>query len=246
MASQKTGRSRQRAAPRAKRGAAKVRHGVEISARIFPRVLLIAALALLACHTVMSIYHYQVEELPWLVFQLFDLDQENNLPTWFAAFLLSSSSALLWMCAHTKSAEGDRWSRHWYVLAVGFLLMSLDEVAGIHETVNSMIEVTWAVPGGIAALLVCLAFIPFLLDLPRRTALRFVLASAVYLLGVVAVEIVGNSMVLNGFEDTLKYEMYVIVEEGLEMIGVILFIHTLLHYMSQPVSDEAGVSDAQS
>ena len=69
--------------------------------------------------------------------------------------------------------------------------------------------------------------------------MRFVVAGFVYLLGAVAVEIVGNSMVVNGFEETLKYEMYVIVEEGLEMVGVILFIHTLLHYLRQSVSDEA-------
>jgi len=206
-------------------------------------VLLVVALAFLAFHMALSLYHYQVEELPWLVFQLFDLDQENNLPTWYGAFLLSGSSALLWIIAHTKSAEGERWSRHWYVLALGFLLLSLDEVAGIHETLNSMIDLTWAVPGGIAALAIGLAFIPFLLDLPASTALRFVLAGVVYLLGAAALEIVGNSMVVNGFEDTLKYEMYVIVEEGLEMIGVILFIHTLLQYMSRSDREGALVLD---
>ena len=50
----------------------------------------------------------------------------------------------------------------------------------------------------------------------------------------VAVEIVGNSLVINRLEDTLLYDLNVVLEEGLEMIGVILFIHTLLDYLRQP------------
>ena len=109
--------------------------------------------------------------------------------------------------------------------------MSLDEVAGLHETVNSAIDVTWAVPAGIVSLLIGAAYIPFLRHLPGVTARRFVLAGGIYLAGVLGVEIIGNSLVINGFEDTLRYEGFVVLEEGLEMVGVILFIQGLLRYM---------------
>ena len=120
------------------------------------------------------------------------------------------------------------------MLVVGFLLMAIDEVAGVHESINSAIEITWAIPAGIASLLAGLAFVPFLRHLPKRTALLFALAGSVFLLGAAGLEIIGNSLVANRLRDTLEYKMWTMVEEGLEMFGVILFIHTLLCYMRVP------------
>ncbi len=189
------------------------------------------ALLLLACHAGLTLYHYRVEPLPWLLRQLFDVDRENNLPTWYSAFLLLVATALLWLCARQRKAEGDRWSGQWLALAGGFLLMSLDEVAGVHETINSVIEVTWAIPAALLVPVLGLAFVPFLLHLPRRTAFRFVLAGAIYLAGALGVEIFGNSLSVQSLRDTLQYNLATLVEEALEMLGVILFIHALLRYM---------------
>ena len=75
------------------------------------------------------------------------------------------------------------------------------------------------------------AFVPFLLPLPRPTARRFLLAGAIYVTGAVGLEILGNDMVRERLRHTLQYCLSTTVEEGMEMIGVILFIHTLLHYM---------------
>ena len=72
--------------------------------------------------------------------------------------------------------------------------MAVDEVAGVHESINSVIEITWAIPAGFAALLIGLAFLPFLLPLPRRTALLFMLAGFIFLGGAVGIEIIGNSV----------------------------------------------------
>ena len=47
----------------------------------------------------------------------------------------------------------------------------MDEVAGLHESINTVIGVSWAVPGAIIA--VALSFAPFLLQLRRTTALGF-------------------------------------------------------------------------
>ena len=117
-----------------------IRFEVTISDQVLMRTMLVAALILLACHAALTIYHYRVEELPWLLRQLFDVDEEDTLPTWFSAFLLLIVSAFLWLCARRKRASADPWAVNWYILTVGFLLMSVDEVSGIHETVNSVIE----------------------------------------------------------------------------------------------------------
>jgi hypothetical protein len=207
------------------------RYEVSITPWAVTRVLLIVTLGLLACHAGLSLYHYRVAKVHWLVRQLFDVDQENNLPTWFSGFLLLLTSGFLWFCARQKRADGDRWSRYWQVLAWGFLLMSVDEIAGIHESINSAIVITWAIPGGIGALVIGLAYVPFLLHLPRRTALRFALAGAIYLTGAAGIEIVGNSLVGQRLQDTLEYNLWTLAEEGMEMLGVVFFLHTLLCYM---------------
>ena len=226
-------RKRQRAAglDRGSRSATAGRYEVRISPRALTRLLLIVSLTLLACHTALALYHYRVENLHFLVIQLFDVDQENNLPSWFSGCLLLTASALLWFCARTKRVGGDPWSGTWYALALGFLLLSVDEVAGVHESINSMIVITWAIPGGAAALVIGLAFIPFLLHLPRRTAVLFALAGAIYLAGAAGLEVVGNSLVAQGLRDTLRYNLWSLLEESLEMFGVILFLDTLLRYM---------------
>ena len=218
------------------------RYEVTLSPRALARVLLITAFALLACHGVLSVYHYRVEELPWLLIQLFDVDQENNLATWFSEFLLLTACACTWVCARKKRADGDPWVRHWTVLVVGFLLMAIDEVAGVHESINSVIVMTWAIPAGIASLFVGLAFVPFLRHLPRRTALLFVLAGLGFLIGAAGLEIIGNSLVAQKLRDTLEYKLWTLVEEGLEMVGVILFIHTLLSYMREPGANRVDAS----
>jgi hypothetical protein len=69
--------------------------------------------------------------------------------------------------------------------------------------------------------------VPFLLQLPRRTALIFLVAGVVYISGVIGIEILGQPM----DADTLEYNLLTLVEEGLEMFGVILFLYGLLDHV---------------
>ena len=235
---------RRRRSKARKRVGEPARYGARLSSRALPLSLLLVALVLLACHAGLALYNYQVEPISWLLRQLFDVDQENNLPTWYSEFLLLTGFAFLWLCTSQKRAQGDRWSGHWVALTVGFLLMSVDEVAGVHETINSVIVMTWAIPAGIMALAIAAAFVPFLLHLPTDTAVRFVLAGGTYLAGAVGIEIVGNSLVGQQLSDTLAYKMTTFAEEGLEMFGVILFLHALLRYMRGSKASAAQASVA--
>ena len=195
-----------------------------------------------AVHGAIALYHYRVGELSWVFRQLFDVDQENNLPSWFSGFLLLVTSAFLWVCARDKRARGDVWSRHWYVLAVGFLLMSVDEIAGVHESINTVIVMTWAIPGAILAFFIGLTFVPFLLALPRDTAVRFAIAGGIYLAGATGLEVIGNNLVAANQQDTLHYHMWSLAEEGLELFGVLFFLRTLLVSMRGPGSEAIGAT----
>ena len=96
------------------------------------------------------------------------------------------------------------------------------------------------VPGGILALLVGLTFFSFLWSLPTATRNAFFLAGCIYVGGAVGVEILGAPM----DADTMTYNLTTVVEEGMEMAGVLLFLMALLQYMSrqQGETHEIGVT----
>lgn len=186
--------------------------------------LLVLAMVLLSIHVGLYLYNYQVEELPWLLLQLFDLDEENNIPTWFSSFLLLNNAFFLYLYS---GKEGLQKQFHWSLLAAGFLLLAIDEVAGLHESFNSAIDISWAIPGAILVLFVGVMFVPFLLSLPRRLALLFILAGFLYVSGAIVVELLSEDME----SETLAYSLVVAVEEGLEMIGALLFLFVLMREM---------------
>jgi hypothetical protein len=128
--------------------------------------------------------------------------------------------------ARHKRQVRDR-SAQWYVLTFGFLFISVDEVEGLHESLNSTTESSWLIPRGIVAFLIGLSFIPFLWNLPFRTRNYFIVAGALYVGGAIGVEIIGAPM----DADTMLYNLRTVAEEGLEMFGVILFLSALLSYM---------------
>ncbi len=217
------------------------RFDVEISVRRLPLLLVGVAVVLMSCHLGLAYYHYRVAELPWSLVQLFDVDQENNLPTWYSGFILLVAVALLWLCARKKRLDGDRWFRWWYLLTAGFLVMAIDEVASLHEVINGLIEVIWAKPAGFLVIGIGVVFLPFVLSLPRRTGFLFVVAGAIYVFGVIGVEIFGNYLAMQRLTNSLEYRIVTMVEESLEMLGVIVFIYALLDYMRGAAS-HASVS----
>ena len=203
--------------------------------------LSLVAFTLLLVHSVITVYHYQIEELEWIPWrQLFDVDEENNLPTWFSGFLLGVTSFWVWVTAEAKHHASDRWWIHWKALALGFFVLSIDEIAGLHESFNTVTDATWAIPGGILALLVGLTFFSFLWSLPPATRNAFFLGGCIFIGGAVGVEIIGEPM----DSDTMIYNLTTVVEEGMEMAGVLLFLMALLQYMSrqQGRTYEVGVT----
>lgn len=190
----------------------------QITLPIRPYLILLACLVVVfvTVHLGFNLYHFEVGEVPWLVLQLFDLDAENNLPTWFSGFLLLNNSLVL--CVASTTAKRHR--MHWMILAAGFLLLSIDEVAGLHETFHTAIDINWTLYATGIVALVGAAFIPFLITLPRSIAGWFILAGITYISGALLVEFLSRDME----EETLAYALAVAVEEGFEMIGALMFL----------------------
>lgn len=195
------------------------------------RLLWITVGVLIGIHVVLSFVHYQLEELPWPVRQIFDVDEEDSFPTWYSTMALMLTAGVLWINARAHQQLGSPLRFHWYGLAIGFLVLSIDEIAGMHETLNGQIEMSWAVPGGILALIIGLAYLSFLTKIDRRTAIWFVIGGAVFVGGAVGVELSTEPYLENDELDTLAYYLWNGLEEGMEMAGVLIFLKALLHSM---------------
>lgn len=175
--------------------------------------------------------------------RLFDLGQEANIPTFFSALLLLAASSLLTIIAAAKRQSGAEFAKHWVVLAVGFFFLALDESAQIHELLirpmrdllgrysEGIFYFAWVVPGiGIVAIL-AFAFFRFWRSLDRATMIYFAVGGLLYIGGTVGIEMVDGLVAAKHGKDNLLYNMLVVVEEGMEMSGVIVFITGLLHHL---------------
>ena len=180
----------------------------------------------------------------------FNLNQENNIPTWFSSSMFLACSLLLGVIGWAKRTKrGD--ARGWLSLAVVFLYLSMDEASSLHEMIiplgNALLERTgfsspylfysWLPFGATVTAIIGFLYVPFLRNLPKDTRLRFLLAACVYLGGAVGMEMVGGAIAYYSGTDGMPYAIEVAAEEGLEMLGIITFLHAiLLHLRREDVS----------
>ena len=175
---------------------------------------------------------------------LFDLDGDGNLPAAFSALLLLSAAAV---CAVNARADRDRPQgrpRHWRFLALAFVVMTVDELAGLHEFLDrptaalvgggdgGLLTFAWVLPAAILVLGLAVAYLPFLAGLPRSIAVRMVLAGAVYVLGAVGLDAVSGSFWAAEGRGSAAYMATSIVEETAEIVGLLLFIDAALRYLA--------------
>ena len=171
---------------------------------------------------------------------LFYVDAEQNIPTLFSVLLLLCAALLLAVITVLKKQQKDPDVASWAILAVGFLLMAVDEAVSIHEKLITPVRgllgegplgifyFAWVIPGIAVVLIVTLLLLRFLLRLPANTRFTFIAAGTLFIGGAIGMELVGGRYTeLHGHEN-LTYSMIAAVEESLEMAGVIVFIYALL------------------
>lgn len=158
---------------------------------------------------------------------VFDLDEEESFGTWFSSGILFVAGLLLLNQARALRPNGDSEHRWWFVLGLAFVLLSVDEVVGMHELMNTLMEEDpWTVVGFPVLAVVGLSYLPFLWRYRGRTALLFVVAGLIYGGGAVGVEHFTDAEV-----NSLHYNMWTALEEGMEMSGVIVLIYAILDFM---------------
>jgi hypothetical protein len=190
---------------------------LNVTVTFYIRTLVVIASLLVCTHLALYCYHYLSDKLPWLLRQLFDLDEENNLPTWFSHFLLLNNAFVLSIIA---SSDAQKKRNYWWALSIGFLILSIDEVAGLHETFHSAIDFNWAIPAGILVAIVGIVFIPFLRSLERRVAILYIISGSIFISGALIIELLSEDMKTK----SLEYALATTLEEGMEMAGALIFL----------------------
>jgi len=176
---------------------------------------------------------------------MFYVGAERNVPTVFSVLLLSFAALLLALVARLKAREQSPYTARWMLLAGGFLFMAFDEGGQVHEVfrepmrqllgdnATGIFNFAWVIPFGLLVLVLAAYFLKFVLSLPRRTAVFFVLAGALFVGGSIGMELVGGAYAELHGEDNPTYMLMSTVEETMEMAGVIVFIHALLRYIAE-------------
>ena len=165
---------------------------------------------------------------------IFDLDEEESFGTWFSAAILLFAAILLISVASSLRSKADNMYRWWLILGLGFALMSIDEIVGLHELLNTLNEGSvWTVGGFYFVLASGICFLPFLWHYRWRSSGLFLVAGVIYVTGAVGIEHYSGTDL-----NSLRYNMLTGLEEGLEMAGIILAIYTTLDFVNATDTDE--------
>lgn len=175
--------------------------------------------------------------------ELFTLDLENNVPTWFASTLLTACAALLVLIGIAVRRAGVPYGRHWIALSAIFIYLSIDESSSIHEhrgapgvgDVGGVLRFQWVIPGIIAVVIVALIYRRFVLDLPRRTGMLFLAAGVIYVSGALGFELLGGWYTDRVGQDNGTYATITSFEEIIELVGLSLFVFALYRHVRETV-----------
>jgi hypothetical protein len=167
-----------------------------------------------------------------------DLDSERSISTWFSSSALLFCSILLTTIAY-YGKRGSRYAGHWKLLALIFLLMSLDEAASFHEMMiplrsaldlGGFLFYAWVIPGAAFVLVFALAYLKFFLELPSKSRRLFAIAGILYIWGVLGMEMISGYQTDLYGRTTPIHVAITTIEETFEMLGLSIFTYALMSY----------------
>jgi len=181
---------------------------------------------------------------------LFDLNREANLPNTYQALIILVAAVQLSIISVQKFKTRDRWRLSWLGLSLIFYVLALDENCSLHEQCQEPLRAwlhatglfyfSWVIAGLGFVVIVGLIFLPFVINLPPRTRWRVIVSGGIYVFGALVMEMLDGAFAFKrGSENLLSYQLLSNVEELFEMIGMSMFIVTLLGYMTEHVPQVA-------
>lgn len=231
--------------------------------RFTPRkitILLACVIGLLLVANLTVIYLHFVSGYEYLkgLLHAFYFDTEANFPSLYSTMAIFGASCLLWIIGDLAEERARKLSAYWKFLSGLFFFLAIDEFASVHEMLiepvkamterasiqSDLLYFPWFLPYGIVLAIIAIAYIRFMRKLPRRTALLIVLAAAVFVSGAIVMEMIGGrywaqqGWSIKGTDPVdINYALIATTEELLEMIGILIFIFTLLDYYMMKSSE---------
>lgn len=170
------------------------------------------------------------------------LNGEGTIPAWYSSSALLLCAVALALVGAIKRAEADRWTAYWFGLSLLFVYLSMDESAAIHEmwgkgikqrfAPTGFLRFAWVIPGMAVVSAVSVIYVKFVWHLPRDTRRLFVLAAATFLGGALGLEMVGAKHLSVAGTHDFTHAMIITFEESAEMLGVVIFLHAILRYLT--------------
>ena len=166
----------------------------------------------------------------------FNLDAEQNAPTFFSSCLFLINSILLFIMWKVREITDKRqWI--WLLLSGISCFLAIDEFAEIHERfsepvklgipISSFLDIAWVIPYGIGTVLLLTLITPFFRQINKKIRRWFGVSVLTYLTGALGFEMIGAWYVSTRPFD-IVCGFLIMFEESLEMMGLIMLIYTLL------------------
>lgn len=185
-------------------------------------------------------------------FAAVDLDLESSIPTWFSITLMLTCAGALALVAGRARRSAERGARHWAGLAVIFVVLSIDEQVALHERAivpvrellgaSGAFHQAWVIPALILLIVLAVIYLPFLAGLPAALRRRMLLAACLFVGGAVGLEMVGGWLLVR-YGAGPQTGVVVILEEVLELLGLIVLLRALLLHL-RGTTDRLEVSAA--
>jgi len=208
--------------------------------KIFKKNLYLILILLAANIIGLFATRYLDHELVHGLVRYFDFNTEKNIPTFYSAIALLISGFLLFFIALTPRKSNTSY-RPWFWLAAIFVFLSLDEMVSIHEHLIEPVRATfktsgllfyaWVIPYGIALVIFIMAYAKFLLELPKSIMILFLISGSIFVSGAIGFELLGGNQKYLFGNNSVLYCVFYTCEEFLEMLGIAIFIYTLLTYI---------------
>jgi hypothetical protein len=173
-----------------------------------------------------------------VLFSLFFIDGEGNVPAIFSTLLFLINAMLFLMVRKAAGLAGDS-QKIWLVLSIVFVFLALDESISIHERLIDPLRLAlnatgifyyaWIIPYGIGVVLLAIVAIPVFWRMQKRIRFYFGLSAASYLFAAIGLEMIsGKYLVMMNENKDIVWVLMVTLEESLEMVGLIILVYALL------------------
>jgi hypothetical protein len=203
-------------------------------------VFLLSCLSLiLIIHAILVFINYILAtEIPPFINLRFNISYEGNIPTWFSSVLLFAIgiySLRIASIIRNIDVTAKLSMKFWSIFGIAFVFLSLDEAAQIHEIIDNITTIKWVkvyAPFAFCFIIICYYYLIFKKSENEKITKYIIMGLAIYITGALIFEYIGYKFILN----SLGKQIEVFLEEGFEMLGVIIVLTGTLTKLNSLIS----------